>query len=107
MDSFLFMPSGTPHRVVKITGTPSFLKQLDFTPAGTGDKVYIVQPTGGDVRFTLNPGDGPVVGERGIVLKDCKITVFSHNEMVESQWVAEGGKTVNLQVSTAIDRAMR
>ena len=107
MDSYLFRPANTKHRTISVASSASTLKQLGYTPEGVGDKVYVIQPTGGDVRFTLNPGDGPVVGQRGLVLKDGKVAAFSFDEIVESQWVSDSGKAVTLQIYTAIDRAVK
>ncbi len=107
MDTFLLYPSDTPHRIAKITEKPGRLKDLDLAPSGTCDKIYILQPTGGAVRYTLNPGDGPVAGARGFILKDLDKVLFCHNEIVEAQWVSESGKPVLMQVGTGTDRAMR
>jgi hypothetical protein len=107
METYLFRPANTKHRTASVGGTPSTLKALGFIPEGVGDKVYVLQPTGGDVRFTINPGDGPVVGQRGLLLKDGKVAVFSFDEIVESQWVSDTGKAVTLQIYTAIDRAVK
>lgn len=107
MDSFLFLPANDSHRTINVTGTPGTLKALGFTPGGVGDKVYVLQPTGGDLRFTINGGPGPVVGQRGLLLKDGKLAVFSFNEIVESQWVSDSGKPATLQIYTAIDRAVK